>query len=130
MVNERKVIENIKRHTSSGDKIDNVIRYVNVETLKDQHRKQPQGKARGIDGISKEEYSMNLDENLTNLVNGMKTLSYKPKPAKRVLIPKDNGKYRPLGMPSYEDRLVQGCMSDVLNAIYEPKFLDCSYGFR
>lgn len=130
MVNERKVIENIKRHSLNGDKIDNVIRYVNVETLKEQHRKQPQGKARGIDGVSKEEYSMDLEDNLMKLVDSMKTLSYKPKPVKRVFIPKDNGKYRPLGMPSYEDRLVQGCMTDVLNAIYEPKFLDCSYGFR
>lgn len=130
MVNERKVIENIKRHSLNGDKIDNVIRYVNVETLKEQHRKQAQGKAKGIDGISKEEYSVNLEDNLINLVNSMKTLSYKPKPVKRVYIPKGNGKHRPLGMPSYEDRLVQGAMADVLNAIYEPKFLDCSYGFR
>lgn len=125
-----KVIENIKIHSAKGDKIDNVIRYVNVESLKEQHRKQPQGKAKGIDGVSKEEYSANLNENLENLVNSMKTLSYKPKPVKRVYIPKGNGEYRPLGMPSYEDRLVQGAMTNVLNAIYEPKFLDCSYGFR
>lgn len=130
MVNERKEIENIKFHSARGDKIVNVMRYVNVETLKYQHNKQPTNKAAGIDGVNKEIYGANIKENLNNLIEEMKSLSYKPKPVKRVYIPKDNGKLRPLGMPSYEDRLVQSQMADILNAIYEPKFLDVSYGFR
>ncbi len=130
MVNELKDMEYIIKHSSNNDKIVNVMRLVNKETLKEQHKKQSNEKSKGIDEIGKEEYSLNLDENLNNLIERMKKLSYKPKPVKRVYIPKGNGKLRPLGLPSYEDRLVQGVMANILNAIYEPKFLDVSYGFR
>ena len=106
------------------------MRFVNKETLKLQHDKQQRGKAVGIDGIDKEAYMYELHENLTNLEQRLKTLSYRPKPVKRTYIPKLNGKLRPLGIPSYEDRLVQGAMSELLEAVYEPKFLECSYGFR
>ena len=130
MANELKDIEYIVKHSTMNDRIVNIMRFVNKETLKEQHMKQSNKKANGIDGIGKEEYSVNLDENLEGLINKMKTFSYKPKPVKRVYIPKCNGKLRPLGLPSYEDRLVQGVMAEILNAIYEPKFLDVSYGFR
>lgn len=103
---------------------------VNKETLKEQHRKQKIGKASGIDKVTKEEYEVNLDEKLEDLVERMKKFSYKPQPVKRTYIPKANGKLRPLGIPAYEDKLVQGAMADVLNETYENIFLDCSFGFR
>lgn len=130
MSNERKDIENIKFHSARGDKVVNIMRFVNKETLKLQHDKQQRGKAVGVDGIDKETYMYQLRKNLTNLEQRLKTLSYRPKPVKRTYIPKLNGKLRPLGIPSYEDRLVQGAMSEILEAVYEPKFLECSYGFR
>lgn len=80
--------------------------------------------------MTKELYAEHLMSNLENLVDRMKRFEYIPKPAKRVYIPKPNGKLRPLGLPAYEDRLVQKVMADILIELYEPRFLDCSYGFR
>ena len=71
---------------------------INAEMLRDCHRKMDGSKAVGIDGITKEMYEENLEENIQNLVKKLKNKSYKPKPARRVEIPKDNGKTRPLSI--------------------------------
>ena len=71
-------------------------------------------KAVGIDGITKEEYGQNLDENLNGLVERLKRKAYKPQPARRVEIPKDNGKMRPLSIYCYEDKLVQAALCQYL----------------
>ena len=127
MENERK---DIKYYAQRNIKIENLIHFVNKETLKEQHRKQQRNKASGIDKITKDKYTLKLDENIENLIERMKKFSYKPLPVRRTYIPKANGKLRPLGIPAYEDKLVQGIMADILNEIYECKFLECSYGFR
>ena len=106
------------------------MRNVNEETLMTEHWKQNRKKAVGVDGVSKDKYDENAEENIRELVKRMKKFQYKPLPVKRVYIPKANGKKRPLGLPSYEDKLVQGVMAGILNDVYEPRFLDCSYGFR
>ncbi|MBO5178798.1 MAG: group II intron reverse transcriptase/maturase [Clostridia bacterium] len=127
MANERK---DIKYQIEKGYKLQTLMHKVNKETLKEQHVKQQRNKASGIDKITKEEYEKNLEENLDRLISNMKTFSYNPLPVKRVYIPKANGKTRPLGIPAYEDKLVQGVMTEILTEIYENIFLDCSYGFR
>lgn len=81
-------------------------------------------KATGIDGITKEEYGKHLEENLEKLVERLKNRSYKPKPARRVEIPKPNGKTRPLSIYCYEDKLVQEALRRILEAVYEPHFYD------
>ena len=127
MENERK---DIKYYAQRNIKVENLIHFVNKETLKEQHRKQQRNKASGIDKTTKDKYDMNLEDNLENLLSRMKKFSYKPLPVRRTYIEKANGKLRALGIPSYEDKLVQGVMADILNEIYECKFLDSSYGFR
>lgn len=87
---------------------------INKEMLKGCHEKMDGAKAVGIDGITKEEYSRKLEKNLENLVERLKTKSYKPKPARKVEIPKDNGKTRPLSIYCYEDKLVQEALKEIL----------------
>ena len=106
------------------------MHYVNEQTLMMEHRKQARKKATGIDGVDKAAYDENAAENIRELVSKMKKFQYKPQAVRRTYIPKGNGKMRPLGIPAYEDRLVQGVMAGLLNEVYEVRFLDCSYGFR
>ncbi len=87
-------------------------------------------RASGMDGVTWQEYGENLEENLRDLVTRLKAKRYKPQPARRVYIPKDEHSTRPLGLPALEDKIVQKGIALILEAIYEADFLDCSYGFR
>ena len=122
--------EGIREQSAKYPRVENLMRNVNEETLMTENWKQNRKKAVGVDGVSKDKYDENAEENIRELVKRMKKFQYKPLPVKRVYIPKANGKKRPLGLPSYEDKLVQGVMAGILNDVYEPRFLDCSYGFR
>ena len=110
--------------------VQGVMHCVNERSLMEEHRKQSKRKATGADGVDKAQYDENAEENIGQLVERMKKFQYKPQPVRRTYIPKANGKLRPLGIPAYEDRLVQGVMANVLNEVYEPRFLERSYGFR
>lgn len=103
---------------------------INKELLMQCHKEADGNKAVGIDEITKREYSENLEGNIENLVDRLKRKSYKPLPSLRVYIPKSNGKMRPLGIACYEDKIVQLALKKILEAIYEPKFLNCMHGFR
>lgn len=104
---------------------------LNENLLTQCHRELKGNKAAGIDHITKEEYEQNLAGNIANLVNRLKNHSYKPQPVRRTYIPKGNGKeVRPLGIPSYEDKIVQMGLNKILQAIYETEFMEFSYGFR
>lgn len=103
---------------------------INEDLLKDCHKHMDGKKAVGTDGVTKEDYEENLDENLKDLVERLKRKAYRPKPAKRVEIPKDNGKTRPLSIYCYEDKLVQEALRRILEAVFEPQFYDEMMGFR
>lgn len=122
--------QDIRTLSVKYSKLETLINHVNYDSLKAEHRSQLKNKAVGVDKVTKEEYEENLDDNLNDLISRMKKFSYRPQPVRRTWIPKANGKTRPLGIPSYEDKLVQGVMANILNEVYEPRFLDCSYGFR
>ena len=88
-------------------------------------------KAPGVDGMRKAEYADGSAERLADLAARLRRLGYRPKPVRRVYIPKTSGKgRRALGVPSFEDRIVQDRASLILQAIWEPEFRDGSYGFR
>lgn len=86
--------------------------------------------AAGIDGVTIRDFQKNLKENLLNLQQELKEKRYKPLPVRRVEIQKDNGGIRPLGIPTVRDRIVQQSVRNILEPIFEMKFLDCSFGFR
>ena len=86
--------------------------------------------ARGIDGQSAEEYAQDLEMNLSRLLDRAKSGSYRAPPVRRVHIPKSKGQTRPLGIPTFEDKVLQRAVTMLLEAVYEQDFLDCSYGFR
>lgn len=94
------------------------------------HKELDGDKAVGIDGITKDEYETMPDENLEDLMERLKRGAYHPKPARRVEIPKDNGKTRPLSIYCYEDKIVQSALKRVLEAVFEPCFYEQMMGFR
>ena len=111
-------------------KLQTLIHALDEKSLKAAHSGLAADKASGIDAVTKEEYDEKLQENIDNLLERMKRQAYKPQPVKRAYIPKGDGKKRALGIPAYEDKLVQKALTEILTVIYETEFLDCSYGFR
>ena len=88
------------------------------------------GVASGVDGVSAREYEQNLEENVAGLVERLRKKQYRARLVRRRWIPKGEGKFRPLGIPVVEDKLVQAAVARLLGAIYEEDFLRCSYGYR
>lgn len=116
--------------TKGNERFTSLYHLLNEEMLRACHKEAQGRRAPGIDGETKASYDVNLDDNLKDLVNRLRTFGYHPQPALRVNIPKGNGETRPLGISTYEDKLVQMGLSKILNAIYEQDFIEDSYGFR
>jgi len=112
-------------------KFTSLVHLINEESLAACYRELKRDKACGIDGVTVEAYGEHREEKLKVLVEEMKEKRYRPKPVRRVYIPKP-GKHgkRPLGIPSVEDKLVQLMVKKILEAIFEQDFLECSNGFR
>src|SRR5881409_464751 len=102
----------------------------NIEHLRVAYHALKRDAAPGIDGETWEHYGQALEANLADLSGRLKRRAYRAKPVKRTYIPKADGRQRPLGIPTLEDKLVQRTTVEVLNAIYETDFLGFSYGFR
>ena len=103
----------------------------NWRNLNDAWEKVKQNRgAGGIDEVSIEEFERNLEQNLNEIQRLLRQDRYKPKPVKRVYIPKPDGKQRPLSIPTIRDRVVQQALKNVIEPIFEAEFLDSSFGYR
>ncbi len=108
----------------------NLYTMLNEEMLLDSWRFIRKDAAFGVDRVSAREYEQNLEENIQDLVERLKRKAYRAKLVRRQYIPKGEGGKRPLGIPATEDKLLQLAVKRILEAIYEPDFLKCSYGYR
>ena len=123
-----KVAERAKRHPDQ--RILALAHLIDEPALERAYRSLRRDAAVGVDGVTVEQYGGQLAANLQALRARMKAGQYRHQPIRRVNIPKENGTPRPIGISTVEDKIVQGALRDVLEAIYEQDFLDCSYGFR
>ena len=123
-----KVVERAKREPEG--RFHALAHLIDVPALERAYRRQRSDAAVGIDGVTKEQYGQALEVNLQDLHARLKAKRYRHQPIRRVHIPKAQGKTRPIGISAFEDKVVQDAVREVLEAIYEPDFLGCSYGFR
>lgn len=106
-------------------------KHLDLEWLMEAYRRTRKDGATGVDGQSAQEYEVDLEGNLRDLLERAKSGSYRAPPVRRVHIPKGKGKgTRPLGIPTFEDKILQRAVVMLLEPIYEPLFLDFSYAFR
>jgi len=106
--------------------------HIDLDWLREAYRRTRKDGATGVDRQTADEYARNLDDNLRSLRERAKSGSYVAPPVRRVHIPKagDGSQTRPIGIPTFEDKVLQRAVTMVLEAVYEQSFLDCSYGFR
>ena len=114
-----------------GMAITTLAHHVDLDFLHEAHRRTRKSGAPGVDGQTAEEYAKDLKGNLQSLLERFKSGTYRAPPVRRVHIPKGDGsETRPIGVPTFEDKVLQRAVSMLLEAVYEQDFLDCSYGFR
>ncbi|RLA11229.1 MAG: group II intron reverse transcriptase/maturase [Gammaproteobacteria bacterium] len=123
-----RVVERAQREPEG--RFHSLAHLIDVPALERAYHRMRKGAAVGVDGVTKEQYGQDLEQNLRDLHERMKAKRYRHQPIRRVHIPKEGGKTRPIGISAFEDKLVQDALREVLEAIYEQDFLDCSYGFR
>lgn len=107
-----------------------LLHHVCLDRLRTAYFSSKKDAAAGVDGITWQHYGQQLEENLQRLHSKVHTGAYRAKPTRRVYIPKPDGRQRPLGIATLEDKIVQRALVEVMNAIYESDFLGFSYGFR
>jgi RNA-directed DNA polymerase len=124
----RKVAERAQREPAA--RFHSLAPLIDEELLAGAFARLRSNAAVGVDGITKEQYGQDLQGNLRDLHQRLRTKRYRHQPIRRVHIPKEKGRTRPIGISTTEDKVVQSALREVLEAIYEQDFLDCSYGFR
>jgi len=123
-----KVVERAQREPEG--RFHSLAHLIDVPALRRAYDRQRKSAAVGVDGMTKEQYGRDLEVRLQDLHERLRSKRYRHQPIRRVHIPKGQGKTRPIGISAFEDKLVQDVLREVVEAIYEQDFLDCSYGFR
>lgn len=115
-----------------GVALSTLAHHIDCAWLHEAYRRTRKDGAVGVDGQTAAEYAVDLESNLRSLLARAKSGDhYRAPPVRRVHIPKGDGtKTRPIGIPAFEDKVLQRAVAMVLEAVYEQDFLDCSYGFR
>lgn len=117
--------------TIRGVPLTTLAHHIDVDWLREAHRQTRKDGARGVDGQSAKQYAEKLEENLRSLLDRVKAGTYRAPPVRRVNIPKGDGSQtRPIGIPTFEDKILQRAVKMLLEPIYETSFHDFSYGFR
>lgn len=116
--------------TKAGTALSTLHHVIDLEWMREAYRLTRKDGAPGIDGVTAADYAVNLETNLLDLLERIKSGRYVAPPVRRVYIPKADGSQRPLGIPTFEDKVAQRAIVMVLEAIYEQDFLSCSFGFR
>jgi RNA-directed DNA polymerase len=123
-----KVVERAK--TEPEGRFHSLGHLIDVPALMRAYRRMRKDAAVGVDGVTKELYGQDLERNIHVLHERLVSKRYRHQPIRRVHIPKEKGKTRPIGISAFEDKLVQNAVREVLEAICEQDFLACSHGFR
>jgi RNA-directed DNA polymerase len=113
-----------------GAPVRTLAHHIDTEWLREAHRRTRKDGAPGIDGRTATQYAEQLEVNLQSLLDRAKSGCYRAPPVRRVHIPKGDGQTRPIGIPTFEDKVLQRAVAMVLEPIYEERFHDFSYGFR
>ena len=114
-----------------GVALTSLSHHIDISWMKEAYRRTRKDGATGIDGQTAKDYEVKLEENLKQLLGQAKAGTYRAPPVKRVHIPKGDGEAtRPIGIPTFEDKVLQRAAAMALEAVYEQDFLNCSYGFR
>ena len=124
----RKVAERARKEPEG--KFHSLAHLVDVPSLERAYHRLRKDAAVGVDGVTKEEYGRDLQFRLPDLHARLRCQRWSHQPIRRVPIPKEPGKTRPIGISTIEDKIVQDAVREVLETVYEQEFLDCSYGFR
>lgn len=124
----RRIAENARRMKATA--LTSLSHHIDVEWLREAFRRTRRDGAAGVDGRTWRDYERDLDANLQDLLSRFKSGRYRAPAVRRVHIPKGDGRTRPIGIPTLEDKVLQRAVAMALSAVYEQDFLDCSYGFR
>jgi len=120
----------VRAKEDPGVQFTSLAHLMTVGALQEAWRSLKKKRSAGIDGVTAEEYERNLENNLRDLHRRLVEKKYRAQPVRRVYVPKEDGRRRPIGIPTVEDKIVQAAVRKILEAIYEQDFFDFSYGFR